>query len=492
MLERGSGILMHISSLSSRYGVGSFGTCAYKFIDFLKFSGQKYWQVLPLCPVDATGSPYQSFSTFAGNFYFIDLDILKDEGLLELKDLCGVNWGANEEILDFKAINFNRLKILKLAYSNWKDYGEVSSFIKENDWALNYAVFMTLLEKNKYKPFWDWADEYKFKDGQAIKSFISKNERDINFWVFLQIKFYSQWHKLKCYANKNGIKIIGDLPIYVSGNSADVWENPKNFCLNEDMTAKKVAGCPPDAFSKTGQLWGNPTYNWDYMSGNKYAWWANRLGFYSKIYDIVRIDHFRGFDSFYVVDATQKTAVNGVWERGPGLSFFNTISKKLGKLNVIAEDLGYITDSVKKLLKDTGFPGMKILQHAFDSREDSDSDCLPHNYNKNCVVYIGTHDNNTAIGWYNDINIESKKYCNRYINIENENNINWQLIRFVMSTVCSVSIIQMQDILGLGSSARMNTPATVGINWKWRIRNGACKKELGEKLYSYTKLYGRA
>lgn len=491
MLERGSGILMHISSLSSNYGVGSFGVKAYEFVDFLKLGGQKYWQVLPLCPVDATGSPYQSFSTFAGNFYFIDLDILKDEGLLNIEDLRNINWGVDEEILDFEAVNLNRLKILKLAYSNWKDCGEISNFIKENSWAQNYAVFMVLLEKNNYAPFWDWDNEYKFRNAQAIKNFISNNERDINFWVFLQIKFYNQWQNLKYYANKNGIKIIGDLPIYVAGNSADVWECPENFCLNENMTAKKIAGCPPDAFSKTGQLWGNPTYNWDCMKNTEYAWWASRLGFYSKIYDIVRIDHFRGFDSFYVVDAMQKNAINGVWERGPGISFFNTISKKLGRLNVIAEDLGYITSSVKKLLKETGFPGMKILQHAFDSREASDSDCLPHNYSKNCVVYIGTHDNNTAIGWYSDINIESRNYCNRYINIKNMENINWELIRFVMSTVCNISIIQMQDILGLGAEARMNTPATVGINWKWRIRDGACKEKLGKKLYSYTKLYGR-
>ena len=484
---------MHISSIPSEYGIGTFGKKAYEFVDFLKAAGQKYWQILPLCPVDDAGSPYQSYSTFAGNYCFIDFDMLREDGLLQKGDYATLYCGKDEEVLEFEKISENRLKVLKIAYKNAvkTNNGVIVGFIEKNVWVKDYALFMTLLEKNGYEAFWNWDEQYKNKEKEVLDVFYEENKDEVNFWAFVQQKFYEQWFKLKKYANENGVDVIGDLPIYVAGNSADVWTNSLNFCLDSNKKPKKIAGCPPDMFAKDGQLWGNPIYDWEHMKKDDYSWWQNRLKLYCKTYDVVRIDHFRGFDEYYAIAAGEKTAVNGHWEKGPGLHFFEIMEKKLGKLNLIAEDLGFITDSVRKLLKDTNFPGMKVLQHAFDDREIGCGEALLHNCRENYVYYVGTHDNNTALGWYNDISEKSRDYCNKYLHIKKDDNVSWELIRAAMMSVCKVCIIQMQDFLELDGKARMNTPGTVDINWRWRMRRDVNLENLAEKIYDITRLYGR-
>lgn len=491
MKQRSSGVLMHISSIPSDYGIGTMGRESYKFIDFLKKAGQSYWQVLPLCPPDDTGSSYRSYSTFAGNICFIDFDLLEKDGYLKKPDYDSINWGTNEESLDFDKVNDNRINVLKIAYKNWikTNKNRIFDFTKENEWADDYATFMALFLLNDRKCWWDWEDKYKLRDEKALSEFKKKHEDDVNFWLFTQVVFFEQWDLLKKYANKQGVGFIGDIPIYVSDNSSDVWANPDDFCLDENMMPVKVAGCPPDAFAKDGQRWGNPLYNWKKMKKEKYSWWCERLRAYKDMYDVVRIDHFRGFASYYSIDASEKTARNGEWVKGPGIELFEVIKEKLGEIDIIAEDLGYITDSVRELIKATGFPGMKILEMAFDPREESDY--MPHNYNSNSVVYVGTHDNDTALGWFNSVDSDTQELCREYLNIGLFEGINWGMIRGSMASVAMLSVTQMQDFLNLGSEGRMNTPGTVGINWKWRMNKGAATDKLAEKIYHMTKMYGR-
>lgn len=492
MLQRSSGVLMHISSLPENYGIGTFGKEAYLFVDFLRQAGQSFWQVLPLCNVDGKGSPYSSYSTFAGNFCFIDLDILRDEGILKGDDYKSLDWGRDEERLDFSKVIKNRLLVLKRAYFNCKEEieSDLINFIKENRWVKNYALFMVLLEKNYYKAFWEWDEKFKNRNEDALKRFEEENRDYINFWIFLQFKFFNQLEELKKYANRNKIKIIGDLPIYVSGNSSDVWENPQNFCLNENKTPKKVSGCPPDAFSKDGQLWGNPVYDWDEMKKDGFSWWENRLKQYIKMYDYIRLDHFRGFDEYYEIDAKEKTAKNGVWKKGPGLLFFKEMEKKLGRLKIIAEDLGFLTNSVKKLLKDVKFPGMQILEHSFDDKEKGEKR-LPEEYEENRVLYIGTHDNNTALGWFKGLDLKSKNNLMKYFKFKDEKDMNWKLIEESMKTSCFVFIMQMQDILGIDEKGRMNVPGTIENNWSWRIKKNLNLDKEIKKLYDLTKSTNR-
>ena len=492
MKQRSSGVLMHISSIPSDYGIGTMGRESYKFVDFLKKSGQSYWQFLPLCQPDPAGwSPYSSYSTFSGNFCFIDFDLLEEDGYLKKSDYAAINWGSDETSVDFDKVSSNKIDVLKIAYKNWikTNKKRIADFVKENKWADDYAMFMALLSFNDKKCWWDWKDKYKFRDEKALNEFKIEHEDDVNFWLFTQIVFLDQWNLLKQYANKQGIGLIGDIPIYVSGNSSDVWTNPDDFCLDENMMPAKVAGCPPDAFAKDGQRWGNPIYNWKKMKKENYTWWCERLRAYKNMYDVVRIDHFRGFDSYYSIDASEKTAKNGEWVKGPGIDLFNVIKDQLGEIDIIAEDLGYITDSVRELIKATGFPGMKILEMAFDPLEESDY--MPHNYDSNCVVYVGTHDNDTAIGWFNGVDSETRGLCKEYLNIGLFEGVNWGMIRGSMASVAKLSVTQMQDFLGLGSEARMNVPGTVGINWKWRMKKGVATEKLAEKIYHITKMYGR-
>lgn len=491
---RASGILFHISSLPSGYGIGTMGAAAYQFVDFLKKAGQTYWQILPICPTSYGDSPYQSFSTYAGNPYFIDLDMLKDEGLLKKADYAHIKWGGSDTCVDYALMYEKRYKVLKKAFENFKktDKKAFDEFLDQNErWISNYAMFMTM--KNAYDgaPWLEWDEGLKKRDPHSLWLFKNDHADEIEFWEFLQFKFFEQWTALKLYANKNGIKIIGDIPIYVALDSADVWVNPDLFELDEELEPTEVAGCPPDGFSPTGQLWGNPLYNWDRHKAVDYGWWTDRIKSSAELYDIVRIDHFRGFDEYYAIPYGDKTAENGCWRKGPGIEFFRTLEKKLGRLPIIAEDLGFLTPSVRKMLRDSGFPGMKVLEFAFDPREKSDY--LPYNYDKNSVVYTGTHDNDTLLGWLADIDEDSLAFCREFLDVKSTcpEIIAERLIRCALGSTADTAIIQMQDYLNLGSEARMNIPSTLGGNWEWRAEKGVFTDELAERIAGLTDTYGR-
>lgn len=490
---RSSGILMHISSLPSPYGIGTMGKEARNFVDFLVKSAQTYWQVLPICPTSYGDSPYQSFSSFAGNPYFIDLDTLCKEGLLKKKECESYSWGTDSQEVDYGILYENRYPLLHMAYERFLKNipADYNTFCEEQeDWLEDYALFMALKDANDGNAWSQWEKEIKLREPEAIKRAEKELSEEINFWKMIQYLFYKQWNALKLYANEKGIQLIGDVPIYVAMDSADVWANPNQFYLDKNLNPIDVAGCPPDAFSKDGQLWGNPLFRWDVMKKEEYKWWTKRMEKMSRLFDVIRIDHFRGFDSYYAIPFGEKTARNGEWRVGPGIELFRTIDKKLGKLNVIAEDLGFLTDSVRKLLADSGYPGMKLLQFAFDASEDSDY--LPHNYPKNCVVYAGTHDNDTIMGWLKDAPKACVSYAKEYLKMDKEEGYNWGIMRGVWASVGDMAIVTMQDILGIGSEGRMNIPSTLGCNWKWRMKAGAIDKKMAARICKYTKIYGRA
>ncbi|MGM9533732.1 MAG: 4-alpha-glucanotransferase [Intestinibacter sp.] len=491
---RRNGILLPITSLPSKYGIGSFSKEAYDFIDILEEAGQKIWQILPLGPTGYGDSPYQSFSTFAGNPYFIDLEQLIEEGLLTEEECESCDWGNNIEYIDYEKIYLSRFKILKKAYnrSNINNSQKFLAYCEKNKWWLDdYALYMSIKDSLGGKSWLEWDEKLKSRDEETLCKYKAMLEEDIIFYKYIQYLFSMQWGKLKSYANEKGISIVGDIPIYVALDSADTWSNQKLFQLDEQKNPIAVAGCPPDSFSEDGQLWGNPLYDWQYHKSTDYKWWINRIKYSFDLYDIVRIDHFRGFDEYFSIPYGDKTAVGGTWKKGPGIELFKFLNDELGDVEIIAEDLGFLTDTVIKLLKDTGYPGMKILQFAFDSREESDY--LPHNYDRNCVVYTGTHDNNTIVGWFDDINEHDKKMCIDYINDQSIDNrfINWDMICLAMRSVADTCIIPVQDVLGLDKSARINTPSTLGNNWKWRMTEGCFSEELIKKLRRLTKLYGR-
>lgn len=491
---RASGILLPIASLPSKYGIGSFSKSAYEFIDCLKRAGQKYWQILPVGPTGYGDSPYQSFSTFAGNPYFIDPDALIEEGLLTAEEAADYDFGDNPRYIDYEKIYLSRFRMLFKAYEK-SDCGKdekFRTFRKENQfWLEDYALYMAIKHSFKNLSWSEWSEDIKLRRQDTLTEYKKTLAKDIEFYEYLQYLFTGQWLKLKKYANDNGIKIIGDLPIYVAFDSADTWSRPELFQLDEKQNPIAVAGCPPDAFSVTGQLWGNPLYRWEKHIDTGYEWWISRIAYCFRLYDVVRIDHFKGLDEYYSIPYGDKTAEFGHWEKGPGLALFQTISRKLGNVDIIAEDLGYITDSVKKLLKDTGYPGMKVLEFAFDSREDSDY--LPHNYERNCIVYTGTHDNDTIRGWLGSISKEDRKMAYSYLNRtpRSSNEIHWDFIRLAQQSVAKLCIIPIQDLLGLGSEARINTPSTLGLNWKWRLQQDEIKEEIILKLKDITNLYGR-
>lgn len=494
MKMRASGILMPIFSLPSKYGIGCFSKEAYTFVDQLKKSGQSYWQILPLGPTGYGDSPYQSFSTFAGNPYFIDLDGLVEAGLLEATECEAYDFGDNPRYVDYEKIYRARFKLLKKAYdrSRINEDESYKAFESGNAYWLNdYALYMSVKHYFGEVSWNQWDEDIRLRHPDALEKYGRQLENEIQFYKFIQYIFAKQWKKLKEYANHNGIQIIGDIPIYVAFDSADSWSHPELYQFDQFENPLAVAGCPPDGFAATGQLWGNPLYNWEYHKNTSYAWWTQRISYCFELYDWVRVDHFRGLDEYYSIPFGALTAENGHWEKGPGADLFQTLSKKLGKMNIIAEDLGYITESVRKLVRDTGYPGMKVLEFAFDSREKSDY--LPHNYDRNCVVYTGTHDNDTIKGWYQSIVPEDKMLSVEYMGNDKTalEDIHWDFIRLALSSVACLAIIPIQDYLGLGTEARMNRPSTLGNNWKWRLLNGEITEGLLSKVARLTELYGR-
>ncbi len=491
---RASGILMPVFSLPSRYGIGSFSKSAYQFVDMLKKAGQKYWQILPLCPTSYGDSPYQSFSTYAGNPYFIDLDQLIEEKLLTRKECQACDFGDDPQDIDYGKLYENRFKLLRKAYerANVGEDQEFEAYRRENAWWLDdYALFMAVKDRFDGVAWNEWAEDIRLRWSNAMDYYRRELYYEIEFYSYLQFVFMKQWKKLKNYANINGIEIIGDIPIYVAFDSADAWANPELFQFDSENLPTAVAGCPPDGFSADGQLWGNPLYRWDYHRETGFDWWIRRIAYCSELYDVVRIDHFRGFDEYYSIPYGDTTARNGHWEKGPGIALFEAAKNRLGELNIIAEDLGYITDSVKKLVADSGFPGMKVLEFAFDSREKSDY--LPYTYEKNSVVYTGTHDNETIAGWYAGLDKSDLKMCTDYMNIDRipGKEYHWDFIRLAMLSVSDLCVIPIQDYLGLDNRARINHPSTLGTNWRWRLAKGQLNASLLKEIREMTRISGR-
>ncbi|MBQ7934036.1 MAG: 4-alpha-glucanotransferase [Lachnospiraceae bacterium] len=496
-MDRAAGILLSVTSLPSDYGIGCFSKSAYDFVDWLKEAGQTYWQILPLGPTGYGDSPYQSFSTYAGNPYLIDLEELIAEGVLQREECDRVDWGQDRTNVDYEKLYRSRYALLRKAYerSNISNNPEYLRFLEANRWWLaDYALFMAVKNRFGGRPWTEWAEDIRLRWSGAMEYYQRELYFDIEFQYYMQFVFFRQWNRLKSYANAQGICIIGDIPIYVAMDSADVWAHPELFQLDENRLPIAVAGCPPDGFSATGQLWGNPLYRWDYHQSTGYQWWISRLEYCFRMYDVVRVDHFRGFDEYYAIPYGEETAVNGHWEKGPGMDLFRSVQWALGSRQVIAEDLGYVTDSVRQLVHDSGFPGMKVLEFAFDARDTGcASDYLPHNYPEHCVVYTGTHDNETIRGWFEEITPQEQTLAREYLCdfATSVNALHQSFISLVMRSKAQLCIIPLQDYLGLGTEGRMNRPSTVGRNWKWRATVGQFSQELQQKIYQMTKRYGR-
>ena len=496
---RTCGVLMHITSLPSPYGVGTLGSEAYKFVDFLKKAGQTYWQILPVGPTGFGDSPYQSYSAFAGNPMLIDIDELIKAGLVSEDDKDLKILAEKKEFADFgQMFSFKRLILAKAhaAFAANADSEQkylFGKFCRKNAWWLDdYAMFMSMKYFFKQVMWTEWADSYRLRDPQTLAKYAEEHGVDIDCWKFMQFLFFRQYKDLKKYANKRGISIYGDMPIYVSMDSSDIWANPEMFMLDSDRKPTKVAGCPPDDFSPTGQLWGNPLYDWAYMDKNNYKWWIKRVQYSAKLFDLTRIDHFRGFESFYAIPSGDKTAEHGEWLQGPSMKLFSAIKADLGDVKLVAEDLGFLTDEVKAMLKAAGYPGMNVLEFGFGGE---DSSYLPHNYVKNSVVYIGTHDNETALGWYLAQDKAGKKRIRKYLGLDksaSDSKVVRELIRCAYASVSENCVIQMQDWLCLDNSARMNIPSTIGGgNWAWRMDKDACTKELAKTMKKMAKTYFR-
>lgn len=491
---RRSGVLMHLSSLPSPYGIGTMGQSARDFIDFLVKAGQSYWQILPVCPTSYGDSPYQSFSTFAGNPYFIDLDELAEAGLLEKSEYAAIDWESMPNKVNYEALYRKRYPILHRAAERFlkRPPGAFDEFCRENQyWLDDYALFMTLKMTNNGLPWLEWEPTLRNHEPERLKKARWEQETETLFWKVMQFFFFSQWNNLRSYANERGIDIIGDLPFYVALDSVDVWAHPELFQLDEDRRPTEVAGCPPDGFSATGQLWGNPLFDWEEHEKKEYGWWINRIGYLCKVYNVLRIDHFRGFDSYYGIPYGARDAGEGRWHPGPGIALFRAMEKTIGKQRIIAEDLGFMTGSVRKLLRESGFPGMKVLEFAFDRRDDNNSDYLPYRYIPNCVAYTGTHDNDTIQGWFTSADPEDAAYAKEYLRLNEPSNYHWDMMRALWESAADLTIVQAQDLLGLASDSRMNTPSTIGRNWIWRALPGSFDDRLAEKLRHYTGLYGR-
>ncbi len=495
-MNRSAGILLPISSLPSAYGIGSFDESAYRFVDWLKAAGQTCWQILPLGVTGYGDSPYQSYSSFAGNPYFISLDKLIGEGLLTAEECRNADFGQHPHKVDYAKLRCSRIPLLRKAYerSNISENREFTAFCENHVWLEDFALFMAVKDAFGGAPWQEWAADIRSRTPQAMAEYRQKLARNIEFYKFLQYLFFTQWESLRAYANKQGIRIIGDIPIYTALDSADTWTNPELFRLDAHGIPTAVAGCPPDGFSAEGQLWGNPLYDWETHRKTGYAWWISRLAHCFRLYDTVRIDHFRGFDEYYAIPHGEKNAVNGRWEKGPGTELFRAAQAALGRQEVIAEDLGFMTDSVRQLVRDCGFPNMKVLEFAFDSRDTgSRSDYLPHNYTEHCVAYTGTHDNQTIAAWFAEIPETERLLAREYLcdSCTPDEALHKSFIGLLFRSRADLCIIPMQDWLGLGAFARMNTPATVGDNWKWRMRREDMGDALCREIRRMTEIYGR-
>lgn len=495
MKKRQSGVLMHISSLPGKYGIGSFGQSAYDFVDFLVRTKQRYWQILPLGTTSYGDSPYQSFSAFAGNTYFIDFDILIEEGLLNEADVKGADFGDDPRKVDYAKIFDARRPIMGKAVARFlkaDDLSDYESFVEQNAaWLEVFAEYMAIKEHFDNLAWTEWPDEaIRRREAASLASYREKLADKLTYHRVTQYLFFKQWLRLKAYANEHHIEIVGDMPIYVAADSADVWAQPHFFKTDAVGKPTCVAGCPPDEFSETGQLWGNPIYDWEAMDKDGYAWWIERLRESFKIYDIVRIDHFRGFESYWEVPAGSETSASGKWVKGPDYKLFAAVKEALGDLNIIAEDLGFMTDEVIELRERTGFPGMKILQFAFNP--DDESIDSPHLAPNNSVMYTGTHDNNTVLGWYKDeIDDATRQYMAQYTNRKEYETVPHAMLRTIFASVSFMAIATMQDLLELDSAARMNYPSTIGGNWTWRMTAEELNPIVEGELYSLTKTYRR-
>lgn len=494
---RKSGILMPVTSLPSKFGIGCFSDSAYKFIDWLHNAGQSYWQILPLGPTGFGDSPYQSFSTFAGNPYMISLKSLVNDGLLTKNECQCSELNKASDTIDYELQYLFRMPLLQKAFKRWdssydKDYLQ---FIAENDfWLDDYAMFSAFKRYYGDKALNYWDKGILHRNQKDIEALRIKLDKETEFFKFVQFVFYKQWKKLKSYANEKGISIIGDIPIYVSYDSSDVWANPELFDLDSNLMPNNVAGCPPDGFSKNGQLWGNPLYNWQAHEKTGFKWWIKRVEHCLEIFDVLRIDHFRGFDEYYSIKYGSADAKVGKWCKGPGIKLFDAIKDAIPNNNIIAEDLGFVTPSVKLLLENCGYPGMKVLQFAFDTRDTGDTNSyLPHNYPQKSVAYTGTHDNQTLKGWFDKLSDEEKLNVRQYLcdMYTPDNGLNVPLISLIMRSNAELCIVPVQDWLELGDESRINTPSTLGNNWKWRLNKKQLSESLSKKIYNMTKLYGR-
>lgn len=493
-MKRASGILLPVASLPSKYGIGCFSKEAYAFIDKLVEAGQSYWQILPLSPTSYGDSPYQSFSSFAGNPYFIDPDALVEEGVLTEEECESFDFGSNPVQIDYEKQYRQRFLLLRLAYerSNIAQNPDFIRFMEQNaDWLEDYALFMAVKQRFDGAAWSEWAEDIKKRWSFALDYYRRECYFDIEFYKYLQFVFQKQWSRLKRYANEKGIRIIGDIPIYVAFDSSDAWAHPEMFQFDGEYCPTAVAGCPPDAFAETGQLWGNPLYRWDYHRQTGYHWWCRRMEHCFSLYDVVRIDHFRGFDEYYSIPWGDETAEYGHWEKGPGMELFWALRARLGEQEIIAEDLGFLTESVMRLLEESGYPGMKVLEFAFDPREKSDY--LPHSYHKNCVVYTGTHDNETLVQWYKGLDDESRAFAEEYMNnaATPDKEKYWDFVRMAMLSVADTCVIPVQDYLGLDKEARINKPSTLGGNWLWRMTEGMLTDEVIEKIHRLTEISAR-
>lgn len=494
MKKRAAGILLPISSLPSKYGIGTLGREAYQFVDQLVMAGQHYWQVLPVGPTSYGDSPYQSFSAFAGNPYFIDLDMLVEEGLLEREDIEACDWGDHLESVDYEKIYNSRFVILRKAFerSDFKEKKEYFKFEKRaRYWLEDYSLYMALKFYFGGIEWSAWEEDIRMHRKSAVKHYTKLLKNDIDFWKFCQYKFFMQWKQLKKYANKQNVKIIGDIPLYMALDSADVWVHGELFELDARKKPINVAGVPPDCFCEEGQLWGNPLYNWKKMESQGFDWWTRRMKSNANLYDVIRIDHFIGIVNFWSIPADSKTAMNGRWRKGPGKKLTKVIKEATKGADIIAEDLGVVGENVRALIQKTGWPGMKILQFAFDG-DDGQNEYLPHNYqSKNCIVYGGTHDNETIAGYYKDKKSNDMKFVRQYLAVDKKEEIPKAMIRCGYGSIADTAIFQMQDILELDNSARMNFPSTVGTNWKWRMLPNQFTKENTRFLKRMCKLYNR-
>ena len=492
-IKRSSGILMPIFSLPSPYGIGTLGKAARDFVDFLQEAKQSWWQILPVGPTSYGDSPYQSPSTHAGNPYLIDLDLLKEDGLLKEEEIQSLFWGSDPSRVDYGALYQNRFDLLQKAKERgWeRDAQEVKAFCKANAyWLPDYALFMAVKRHFGMKLWLEWEEEdIRLRRPEAIEKYTKELEADVSLFTYIQFLFFKQWNALREYAHERGVGIIGDMPIYVALDSVDVWASPENFQLDEKGNPCEVAGVPPDYFTAEGQLWGNPIYNYEGMKENGYEWWVRRIEGASKLYDVIRIDHFRGFESYWSVPYGEKTAINGHWVKGPGMSLVGELKNRFPQIKFIAEDLGYPSPEVVQLLHDSEFPGMKVLEFAFDSRDSSSY--LPHAYTQNCVCYAGTHDNDTLKGWLSQINHDDLKMAEDYLGLNDREGYVRGLIRGGMSSVARLFVAQMQDYLELGNEARMNVPGMQGGNWQWRLLEGQITPELTAWIARMTTLYSR-